>query len=787
MPTTPPKAPPHGPAPPASAQLPLGAAVAGPTQEPKGPSVTLEGRVERLVYRDPETGWSVIQLDEVDGHRWLRARGVCLAGTLPGELLRLQGQWVTDPRWGLQLDVHSALPLKPSTLDGLRGYLGSGLVPGIGAVMAERLVERFGLQTLEIIEQQPERLREVQGIGPRRADTVREAWQARRGAHELMISLQAHGLSPTLAGRIHQRFGAQALGVLREDPYRLADEVRGVGFRTADAIAMKMGMAPDSPLRARAVLMHVLRELAGAGHVFAPRLELLQHAGELVPDGAARLEEALTFLLRRGRLQVAPAGLLTHVAPDEEPIYLPSLATAEADIAAGLARLLSAPGPGLSVDVPRALQWLRERTGHQLGPEQEEALACAMRHKVLVVTGGPGTGKTTVVDSILRVLQAKGCRVLLGAPTGRAAKRLEEATGRPAATLHRLLEFSPKQGGFQRTAERPLEADVVVVDECSMLDTPLAAHLLAALGDACRLLLVGDVDQLPSVGPGNVLGDIIGSGRVPVAGLKTIYRQAQASRIVVNAHRIRAGSMPLLDEGADTDVQGRPASDFFFVEHDDPERLLELLVHIVTERIPARFGMDPVADVQVLAPMHRGLLGAANLNLRLQALLSPPGPEVVRGAERLRQGDKVMQLRNNYDLDVFNGDLGRIVGVDCERRCLQVDFDGRRVPYEATDLDQLGLAYACSVHKSQGSEYPAVVLPLHTQHYTMLQRNLLYTAVTRGKRLVVVLGSRRALQLAVSREPRRARHTLLAQRIRATCPHEGADSVGRGGAQQWSR
>jgi len=733
----------------------------------QGPSISVEGRVERVVYRDEETGWSVIQLDGVQGHPWLRARGACLAAAQPGELLRLRGQWITDARFGLQLKTEAALPLMPSTLDGLKAYLASGLVPGIGRVMAERLVDHFGLQTLEVIERAPERLEEVAGIGPGRAEKVRSAWKGRQGAHELMISLQAQGLSPGLAGRIQQRFGAKALAVLQRDPYRLADEVRGVGFRTADAIATRMGIPPDSPVRARAVLLHVLRELAGEGHVFAPRAELLAQAGRLVPQAPELLSAALDDLLRRGRLQLAP-GLLRATTLDEQPIFLPALAHAEGELAAGLARLLAAPGVPLKVDVPRALQWLGKHTGHTLGPEQETALAQAVKHKVLVITGGPGTGKTTLVDGILRVLVAKGCRVALGAPTGRAAKRLEEATGQPAATLHRLLEFSPRKGAFQRNAEHPVDADVVVVDECSMLDTPLAASLVQALNDDCRLLMVGDADQLPSVGPGNVLGDVIASGSVPVAALRTIYRQAQASQIVVNAHRIRAGQMPLggPNPGGSAGSTGPPPSDFYFVEHEDPERLLELLLQIVTRRIPGRFGLDPVTEVQVLAPMHRGLLGAANLNARLQALLSPPGPEVVRGTERLRRGDKVMQLRNNYDLDVFNGDLGRVVAVDCTQRSLRVRFDDRTLTYEAGDLEQLGLAYACSVHKAQGSEYPAVVLPLHTQHYTMLQRNLLYTAVTRGKRLVVLLGNRRALSLATSREPRRARHTLLRDRLR---------------------
>lgn len=722
----------------------------------RGSSTLLEGTLERIVYCNAETAWCVVRLAVLGETAPVTAVGNLVA-VQPGASLRLTGTWEHDARFGRQFRVASYQTVSPQTAVGIERYLGSGLVRGVGKELARRLVARFGLATLEVIERSPERLAEVPGIGAKRSGTIQSALREQRGIQELMVFLQAHGVPTGLAVKVHKRYGEAAMAVVRESPYRLAAEVWGVGFASADRIAAALGLPKEAPARLAAALLHVLGEAADRGHLFLPRRALIEGAVALLGVEAAPVEAAAAALERRGEVVTEP------VPGDDQPIYLPALHAAESEIAARLVALGAGPPPPLDLDVERALAWFEQRERIALAPEQRQAVRLGLTQKLLVVTGGPGTGKTTLVRGIVAVLERKGLRVLLGAPTGRAAKRLAEATGREASTLHRLLEWNARAHAFDRGSEWPLAADLLIVDEASMLDAPLAAQLLAAVPEPARLILVGDVDQLPSVGPGRVLADLIASGTVPVARLATIFRQAERSLIVTNAHLVQRGEMPLLT------APGAGEPDFFFLERERPEEVIETLRELVARRIPQGFGLDPVEQVQVLTPMNRGLLGTANLNAVLRELLNPGGSRA--GSSGLRVGDKVMQVRNDYEREVWNGDLGRVVAAvadeEGEGEGVEVVFDGRRVAYDAASLDALVLAYACSIHKSQGSEYPCVVVPLHTQHYVMLQRNLLYTALTRARRLAILVGEARALRVAVRNARTRERHTRLAERLRA--------------------
>ncbi len=726
---------------------------ASPSEQPGSTAeASLEGTLERVVFANEENGWSVVRL-EVPGRADLVTAVGRLLEVQPGECLKLTGAWETDRKFGPQFRVSSYQSVLPATVTAIERYLGSGLIRGIGKVMASRLVAAFGAETLEVIDRYSARLEEVEGIGPKRSALIRQAWVEQREIKEVMLFLAAHQVSTSHALRIWKTYGAEAIAVVRANPYRLATDIFGIGFKTADQIAANLGVPRDSPERAAAAAAHLLLEASGGGHLFLPRERLVREGTELLGVEAALLEAAVDRLGAGGQL------VIERVAGEEgAPIYLKALHTAEAGLAARLAKLAAAPAPPLEIDVERAVEWFAAREKLELAAEQREAISRALTAKVLVITGGPGTGKTTLVRGVVTLLGKKRQRVLLAAPTGRAAKRLSEATGLEAKTVHRLLEFSPRVMGFERGADRPLECDLLIVDEASMLDAPLAHAIVAALPEAARLVLVGDVDQLPSVGPGCVLADLIRSGAVDVVRLTEIFRQARQSSIVLNAHRINHGEVP--------DWKGGEGSDFFFVERNEPEAVVETVLELVGQRIPSRFGLDPMADVQVLTPMNRGLLGVANLNAALRELLNPKGKEVVRGNRLLRLGDKVMQTRNNYELEVFNGDLGRITAIDAEEHEVRVSFDGRLVTYAFADLDELAPAYACSIHKSQGSEYPAVVLPIHTQHYVMLERNLVYTALTRARKLAVLVGQKRALAIAVGNARTRRRFTLLAERLR---------------------
>jgi exodeoxyribonuclease V alpha subunit len=678
-----------------------------------------------------------------------------LLGVQPGESVRLQGSWVVDRRYGEQFRVQSYLTVTPATLTGIEKYLGSGLVRGIGKVMAERLVGHFGLQTLDVIDRETERLTEVEGIGPVRQERIRAAWIEQREIKDVMVFLQSHEVSTTYAIKIYKEYGNRAVAIVTENPYRLAVDIFGIGFKTADRIAASLGVERTSPRRAEAGVLHLLGERSSDGHVYYPRGLLIEEAGELLGIEVETIEAAVAALAAEGRIIVER---IATADAGHEVVYLASLHRAETGLAARLRFLGAAAAAPVGLDAGRALAWFADSTGMVLSPQQEEAVRAGLESKVLVITGGPGTGKTTVVDAIARILGRKGRRVVLAAPTGRAAKRMTEATGREAKTIHRLLEFAPAAMAFARDQDNPLEADVLVVDEASMVDVVLAYSLVKAVPPHCQLIFVGDVDQLPSVGPGTVLKDLIRCGTVRVVALTEIFRQAARSLIVVNAHRVNRGEMPV--PGPEGEL-----ADFYVVERPEPEEIVATIKDLVGERIPARFGMDPVDDIQVLTPMNRGILGVVNLNAELQALLNPGDGGITRGGRTFHVGDKVMQVRNNYDLEVFNGDIGRVVAIDDVERTVDLRYDDRPVRYEYADLDELVLAYACSIHKSQGSEYPAVVVPVHTQHYVMLQRNLLYTALTRAKRLVVVVGTRKALAIAVKNDRIQDRYTHLAHRL----------------------
>ena len=720
--------------------------------------VELTGTLARITYRSDTSAWTVARLVRDDSDVEVAIVGD-LVGASPGERMRLTGEWVTDATYGRQFRFRVYTMLVPATAEGIRKYLASGLVDGIGEELARRLVDRFGEKTLDVIEHRPERLRDVDGIGKKRAASIRVAYEKGRSVRDIMVFLHSHGVSTHFAAKIFERYGDDAIRVVRTNPYQLAIDIRGVGFLTADRIARELGIDLHSPARAEAGLLHCLGEKVGDGHVFVPDDELYVAAEELLGVDRALLERSLVALQARRAVTVEDG----VSGPDR--IFLPWLSAAEIGAATAL-RALLVGAERAPRDDDRALVDLVEAAMQvTLAPAQRQALERALVARVLVVTGGPGTGKTTIVQGIVRVLRELGKDVALAAPTGRASRRLQEATGRTAKTLHRLLEFSPKDGKFVRDAENPLPHAAVVVDEASMLDISLFYALLAALPAQARLVLVGDVDQLPSVGPGAVLGDLIQSGRVPVVRLTEVFRQSQQSAIVRNAHRILHGV------GLEESAAGA-SSDFYVVEKEDPEEVLDVIERMLTRRIPERFGFDPRREVQVLAPMYRGLLGTDHLNTRLQELLNPRGETVSASGGRFRVGDKVMQVRNDYDKDVFNGDVGEVVAWDAQEKALAVSFDGRPVLYPSSDLHELVLAYAVSVHKSQGSEYPAVIVSLHTQHYVMLQRNLFYTAVTRGRRLVVVVGNRRGIGRAIRNDEMRHRWTRLADRLREASDRE---------------
>lgn len=748
----------------------------------------LSGSVERITFYNAENGYSVIRL-QPDTRRMLpyayaggRAELATVVGLLPelqpGEWVKLSGQWQRHKDHGWQFTAETCEQGRPATVEGIKRYLGSGLVRGVGKVMAERIVERFGAATLDIIEAEPERLRVVLGIGPKRISRIAQAWEEQKAIREVMLFLQTHGVTTGLAVKIYRRYKEAALEVVTKTPYQMVQDIHGIGFKTADKIAQALGLAHDDPARIEAGIAYTLNRMAEEGHVYAPLEELEPKSAEILTVPVAAVSEVLakleqSALIRRETLvypmadataEVTGGNPATPVVREEQAVYLAPLFYAEIGVTQRVRRLLEHPtarvrGALTDRSVDKLLTAWEQRGGLTLAAEQRTAVRNALTAKVLVLTGGPGTGKTTTLRALLDLLDQLGRTYALASPTGRAAKRLTEATDRPAKTVHRLLEYQPGSG-FGRHEDNPIDADMVIIDEASMLDIVLTNTLLKAIAPDGHLLLVGDVDQLPAVGAGDVLRDLIASGVVPVVRLAVVFRQAADSLIITNAHRINRGEQPL------TTAEAR---DFFLFVKDDPAEAAALLVDVVQNRIPRKFGLHSLDDIQVLSPMYNGSLGVANLNELLQQALNPPQSRLTerrQGGRLFRVGDKVMQIVNNYDKGVFNGDIGRIAAIDSVEQTLTVNLDGAPVLYDFLELDELVHAYAISVHKSQGSEYPCVVLPVHTQHYLMLQRNLLYTAVTRARRLVVLVGSRKAIAMAVKNDRSAERHTALDLRLR---------------------
>jgi exodeoxyribonuclease V alpha subunit len=713
------------------------------------PQEVLAGLVERVTFHSEESGFCVLRV-KARGRRDLVTVVGHAASISAGEWITAGGEWVNDRTHGQQFKARFLRASAPTTAEGIGKYLASGMIRGIGPAYAGKLVGAFRDSVFEVIEARPERLREVPGIGPVRAGRIVAAWAEQKMVREIMVFLHQHGVGTSRSVRIFRTYGVNSITVMTDNPYRLARDIRGIGFKTADAIAQRLGIDKTAIVRVRAGISYALSEATGQGHCGLPREELVPLAEKLLEVPAELVDMALAFELAEGTVVADRLG-------EAECIFLAGLYRAERAIAERLLTLRQGALPWGAIDAERALAWVAAKIALTLAPSQAEAVRLALASKVTVITGGPGVGKTTIVNAILRVLAAKGVRMLLAAPTGRAAKRMTEATGLEAKTLHRLLEADPGTGGFKRDADNPLDCDLLVVDETSMVDVPLAHALLKAVPDGAALLVVGDVDQLPSVGPGQVLADMIGSGALPVVRLTEVFRQAAASRIVVNAHRINRGLMPELERAA-------PESDFHFVPAADPETAVQRIVELVQLRIPRRYGLDPVREVQVLCPMQRGGVGARSLNVELQAALNPAGErKVERFGWTFAPGDKVMQLDNDYEKEVFNGDVGFVEAVEPDAGELSVAFDGRIVSYGFGELDALAPAYATTIHKSQGSEYPAVVIPVLTQHYTMLQRNLLYTGVTRGKRLVVLVGQAKAIGIAVRSLAGRRRWSKLGE------------------------
>ena len=699
--------------------------------------------VERITYRNEENGYSVIKCKAKD-----YSDLVTVVGAMPdvhvGAVLSLEGFWKIDSKYGRQFSAQKWEEALPATVYGIEKYLGSGLVKGVGPKFAKRIVQKFGKDTLDVIEEQPELLIEVEGIGQVRVERIKKSWQDQKDIKNIMLFLQGHEVSTSHATKIFKTYGSESIAVVKENPYRLADDIWGIGFKTADVIAEKLGIGKDKFVRLRSGILYTLSKLSENGHCYAVRGQLIETAEKLLCVDGAELEITLDEMLR-----------VEDVIRDEEAIYLPPFYFSEVGCAKRLRKLMKGRRR-IVLDGEAVTGQIQAQPGVIYDEIQLEAIRVAVSSKVMVLTGGPGTGKTTTTLGIICAYQRAGCQVILAAPTGRAAKRMSEAAGMEAKTIHRLLEYKPPEG-YQRNEEKPLEGDVLILDECSMIDIMLMYNLLKAIPEHMTLIMVGDTDQLPSVGAGNVLKDVMASGCIPVVRLNRIFRQAQGSRIILNAHRINKGEA--------IDMRGGKDSDFFFASEETNEGIVERLVKYCTENLPRYYHADPLRDIQVLTPMQRGTVGAANLNQVLQEAMNPQGPALRRGGVCYRIRDKVMQIRNDYDKEVFNGDIGTVRRVDLEDREITVDFDGREVAYDVTELDELALAYATTIHKAQGSEYPIVVMPFSMSHFVMLQRNLLYTGVTRAKKILVLIGEKKAVFYAVRNGRMAERNTRLAERI----------------------
>lgn len=727
-----------------------------------GKPTELQGQIERILYRNEENNFTVFTASIYGFREPVTCLG-SLINPAPGEVVKMTGEWANHPKFGRQFKISFCHSATPATVQGMERYLASGLIRGIGPVMAKRIVKRFREKTLDIIERAPEELLSVEGVGEKRLAMIVKAWEEQKEIRSVMLFLQSHGIGSGLGARIFKQYGNRSIEVVKGNPYRLAMEIPGIGFITADKIAGNMGFAKDSPLRAEAGIIYLLNELTGEGHVYYPYEDLLCRCQEILDIERAIIGEAILALAQKKRIVLE---YLTGFPGDSagffRGVYLAGYHLAETQLARRLKTLIQTPGPAKRIEPEKAIGFVEKRMSIKLAEGQKEAVKAAARSKVLVITGGPGTGKTTIIRGIIEIFAAGKTKILLAAPTGRAAKRMSEATGLEAKTIHRLLEYSTKQGGFKKNEQWPLDCGLLILDEVSMVDTLLMHYLLKALPPACSLILVGDANQLPSVGAGNVFKDILDSGVVTVVTLREIFRQAKESSIITNAHRIREGRLPDLPHcSANLD-------DFYFIDQEDPKKNLDLIISLVKDRIPKRFGLDPREDIQVLTPMNRGYLGTDNLNLELQKALNPGTGGIARWGRFYRINDKVMQIRNDYEKEVFNGDIGTISALDEEGGEITVLFDGRKASYDLGDLDDLVHAYAISIHKAQGSEYRAVVIPMVTQHYLLLKRNLVYTAVTRGKKLVVMVGAKKALAIAVKNNSEEKRHTYLKERLAET-------------------
>ena len=722
-------------------------------QEPTVLIESIAGLIERVTYYNEETGFVVLKV-AIKGFRELVTIIGSAASANPGEWITAEGSWIYDREHGRQFKARLLQCVAPSSREGIEKYLGSGLVKGIGPTYSKKLVAHFGENIFDIIDNYSARLEEVDGIGPQRRRKIKEAWQEQKIVRNIMLFLHSNGVSTSKALRIYRQYGESAIEKVRENPYILARDIHGIGFKSADQIALKMGVPRTALVRASAGIEHTLMTATEDGHCALPLHVVKKEAFRLLEIDEKIISEALARLISHG--DVFPETL-----NGLDCIFLPYLKRAEEQVARSIIRICQSPAMYPPIEIEKAVAWCQGKTGKELSSSQHAAIRKALQSRILILTGGPGVGKTTLLHALMLILKAKKVQILLCAPTGRAAKRLSEATGMTAKTIHRLLESGGGPSLFARNEGNPLDCDLLVVDECSMVDVPLMGHLLRALPPRAHLLLVGDVDQLPSVGPGMVLNDLIQCRKVPVAALTEVFRQAASSRIITTAHRVNEGFLPEPNPPGEI-------SDFYFIERDEPETILETMLQMIKDRIPDRFHFDPIRDIQVLAPMNRGLLGIRELNVRLQNELNPPrqgSEEVEKYGWRYRKGDKVIQIQNNYDKDVFNGDIGLITQIIPEDRELRVSFDGKEVAYDYGELDELVLAYAITIHKSQGSEFPVVVMPLAMQHYMLLQRNLVYTGLTRGKKLVVLVGQRKALAAAIRNNQIKERFSGLLTRL----------------------
>ncbi len=728
---------------------------AAPTSGEEKSMQEVFGYIERITFYSPESGFTVARLKEPRKNDL-----TCLVGVLPalqpGESVRCSGTWKHHAQHGAQFEVAECHMEAPSDIIGIQKYLESGLIKGIGPAYAKRIVAAFGIDTLKVIDETPEKLRDVQGLGEKRVERIKTCWQDQKAIRDVMIFLQQYNVSPTYAQKIFKAYGAESIQKVTDNPYTLATDIHGIGFKTADTIAKKLGMPNDSPKRIEAGVQYVLSELSDDGHTCHPVEEFLPIAQEMLEVPVELVEGRLGFLEKEGRIVRAP---LPGAEDERFFIWSKMLHICETGVARELIRLIEARSTLRSVDTSKAIAWVQEKLHIALATHQEDAVSQALTSKVQIITGGPGTGKSTITKAILAITEKLTDKITLAAPTGRAAKRMCEITGKKASTIHSLLEYNFKAGGFKRNRENPIECDLIIIDEASMIDTVLMYQLLRAIPAPARVIFVGDINQLPSVGPGNVLKDLISSECLPVTMLTQIFRQAAGSKIITNAHLINEGVMP--------DIKNEPSNDFFFIYREQPEDILAEIVELVSTRLPKKYRLNPFSDIQVLAPMKRGIIGTENLNVVLQEKLNHKENTLLRGSKKFGIGDKVMQMRNNYDKEVYNGDVGRIAEIDMAEQEVIIDFDGRGVVYEFSDLDEIVLAYAVSVHKYQGSECPCIIIPLHTTHFKLLHRNLLYTGVTRGKKLVVIVGTTKALSIAVHNDEVKKRYTAIKEQLMA--------------------